>query len=143
MNHRSCMYNGHGSCMYDGHGSCMYDGHGSCMMAIGHVCMMVIGHVCSIPSAAASLKNSNPSKMSCSRPIAHAVAMSCCCCCRDLLDNNPSHLPINRSHLPIHLFHIIHPSIHSFIDLSIHLSHIMYHPPISHLFHSYSSIRSS
>ena len=133
MNHRSCMYDGHGSCMYDGHGSCMYDGHGSCMMAIGHVCMMVIGHVCSIPSAAASLKNSNPSKMSCSRPIAHADVVSCCYYL-DRIDIHPSHLPIHPS---------IDLSIHPSIDLSIHLSHIMYHPPISHLFHSYSSIRSS
>ena len=85
--------------------------------------MMVMGHVCSIPSAAASLKNSNPSKMSCSRPITHAVVMSCCYY-RDLVDIPPSHLPINPFHLLIHPS--IDLSIHPFIDPSIHSS-ISYH----------------
>jgi len=100
-----------------------------CMMVMGHVCIMVMGHVCSIPSAAASLKNSNPSKMSCSRPIAHTDVMSCCYY-RDLIDIDPSHLPINPSHLSIY------PSMHPFIDLSIHRSihpSIAYHVSSTHL----------
>jgi len=103
------------------------------MMVMGHVCMMVMGDVCNIPSAAASLKNSNPSKMSCSRPITHTDVMSCCCY-RDLIDIHPFHLPINPSHLPIHLFHIIHPSIYPSIHPSNIISCII-HPSLTYSIH--------